>query len=649
MKFIPYTDIKNKKTITLFFFITVLFYGITLKNKYALDDDYVTATNFPVKGQAYTPNNKLIKDGFSSIPFIWVSHYAHDNEGAFDYRPVVTTTFAIEYGIFGQQPFISHLINILLYFFTIWLFYCCLLKIFKQHELQKQIAFITALLFLIHPIHTEVVASLKSRDEILAFLFSLLFLNQFLIWEETKNIKHIFLAILFIFLGYFSKQTSILFFAVIPLVFFFYKKIDFKKIILLVIIFGTLFACFQLFIKYIITEKEVRNFYHFENPLFTEKVNFIDKIFIALKTLGFYIKMLIFPYHLKFYYGVNTFDFVKKINVYFFLALFSLASGIMYYIKSKNKDFLFSLLLFIGFSFPFLNFITPVAGILGERLTYFSSAAFTLLIATVIAPFFRNFELNTLSDAFNKKTIYITGITFICLIYVNSRNAKWYNKLTLFENDIPYLKESAKANSLLGNEYFEMLRTPNKKYSDQVLIQKCLNHYNIAVSNDSSFFSAYNNAGVVYYSYLNDVASAKKYFTLAIRHRPIYPQAYENLGNCYKSEKNITEAAKCYTKAIVISQKEPTTFIMFASLYFENKQYEKCLKVIKIAYSVFPNNYELTAQEANCLLMMGRLKEAIAKYEKAYQIFPNTDLAKYIATQSLKQGDTTLFKKYNNL
>ena len=124
---------KNKTTYTLFLVLTFLFYGNSLKNKYSLDDDYITVTNLPVKGQKFTPNNNLIKDGFKSIPKIWVSRYAHDAEAAFDYRPVVTTSFAIEYAIFGQNPFISHLINIILYFIIICILFDVLLILFENH------------------------------------------------------------------------------------------------------------------------------------------------------------------------------------------------------------------------------------------------------------------------------------------------------------------------------------------------------------------------------------------------------------------------------------------------------------------------------------------------------------------------------------
>ena len=119
---------EHKNIFYAFLILVFIIYGNTLKNKYALDDEYITVTNFPVKGKEkeYIPNHTLVSKGISAIPKIWQSRYAHDSEGAFDYRPVAATTFAIEYSIFGQNPFVSHLINLLLYFICVWLVYCVL-------------------------------------------------------------------------------------------------------------------------------------------------------------------------------------------------------------------------------------------------------------------------------------------------------------------------------------------------------------------------------------------------------------------------------------------------------------------------------------------------------------------------------------------
>ena len=104
-------------------------------------------TNFPIKGKEYVPNHALVSKGFSGIIKIWKSRYAHDSEGSFDYRPFTTTTFAIEYAIFGQNPFVSHLINLLLYFACTWLVFCVFLKLLNPHEYGFSVSFLCALIF----------------------------------------------------------------------------------------------------------------------------------------------------------------------------------------------------------------------------------------------------------------------------------------------------------------------------------------------------------------------------------------------------------------------------------------------------------------------------------------------------------------------
>lgn len=641
--------LKNKRIYVLFLVLIFLFYGNSLKNKYSLDDDYITVTNFPVKGQPYTPNNKLIKDGFKSIPKIWLSRYAHDSESSFDYRPVVTTSFAIEYAVFGQNPFISHLINILLYFAVIVLLFEVLNILFQNDKDKTIIAFITSLLFLIHPLHTEVVDSLKCRDELLATLFSLIALKHAFSFVSKPNFKDGILITLFLFLAFFSKLSAVLIMTAIPLMLFFYKKSLYKKTILITLGLFVLYHLFQRFMTLMPEEELVRVFYRFENPLFTENFSFLDKLFIGIKTFGFYIQMLLFPYPLRFYYGSNMFDFSNSINGYFIVAIVFVSLCFFYFWKTKNKDFLFAFILLGLLMFPFLNIFTPVAGILGERLMFIPSIAFCILLAIVIKPLFRNFNYTNPSQFISKPLSYLSIIILIAMVYTINRNTNWYNKLSLFESDIPHLTKSSKANSLIANEYFEMIRDQNFKENPQILIQKCIQHYSRAVTNDSSFFSAYNNAGVIYYSYLKDYTRAKRLFTLGIRHKPLYSQAYENLGNCYKQEKNVAKAFECYKKSILIKPKEISSYLSCVNLFFDAKEYDKCLKFLKIAQSIFPNNYELIVQEANCYLMQENIPKAIINFEIAYKIFPNKNLAKYISTQALKIGDKDLSEKYNNL
>src|ERR1035437_9544609 len=129
-------------------------YGNTIPNHYSMDDELVTNTN------------KRVEGGIKAIPGIWTSLYS-EGKLKYEYRPVVKTVFAIEYQIFGDNPHVSHFINILIYIFTCLLLFNLLKKLLK--DFNPVFPFIAVLLFIAHPIHTEVVASLKNRDEMLSF------------------------------------------------------------------------------------------------------------------------------------------------------------------------------------------------------------------------------------------------------------------------------------------------------------------------------------------------------------------------------------------------------------------------------------------------------------------------------------------------
>lgn len=644
-----YNNIKQYKKIILFLSACcILLYANSLRNKYALDDEYITVTNFKVPGQNYIPNNSNVAKGFGGILKIWKSRYAHDSEGSFDYRPVTSTSFAIEYQFFGQSPLMSHVINLVLYILTVLSIFSILITLLKDNPNNLTIAFFTSFLFLLLPLHTEVVDNIKCRDELFAFLFSLIALWYAIKYMDTQKMKYLFFVFLFLLLGFFSKKTAVLFVAVIPLSLFFFRKLKIKTGAIFVLVFVILNVVFRLIKSKTITESTVRNFYHFENPLFTIKASFFIKIIIAFKTFGFYILSLVFPYPLRCYYGVSVFDVSADVNIYLFIGIAFLITSIYYSYKTKNKLFIFSLLLFCGCIFPFLNFMTPVAGIVGERLAYMASFGFCLMLIALLESYLPSVNEFKLSVFTSKPLVYSLPIIAISFFYVLSRNTNWKDKVILFEHDAQYSKNSAKLNNMLANEYFEMLRSPNKKYSDQVLIQKSLTHYNLAMTADSSLYTAFNNAGVVSFSYLNDVELAKKYFILAINHKEKYAQAYENLGNCYMRSNDTKTSIPLYLKAISFNQKQYTSYISLIKLLFQNREYDKCLKVCNISSQVFPFDYEITAQTANSYLLKGDTLGAMPHFEEAYRINPNKQLATYIAKKYAELKNSTKYQEYNN-
>ncbi len=639
---------KHKKIFLIFFVLTFLLYGNSLKNKYALDDEYITVTNTRVKGQNYVPNNTLVAQGFKGIGKIWKSRYAHDTESSFDYRPVTSSSFAIEYGIFGQNAFMNHFINLLLYAITGCVLFCVLLRLLDAYENKEIIALLATLIFLIIPIHSEVINNIKCRDEIFAFLFPLISLWYCLKAYDKPNIKNIILILLFFILGYYSKRTALIFIGIIPMAFIFFRKINLKTTLAAVGITSVAFLINVVIRNRLLSEKAIRKVYHFENPMFTEHFNLFEKLMAGIKTLGFYIKFSFIPYPFRNYYGTGVVSISTKPDIFFFIALISLIAGAWFFYKTKNKIFLFGLLLFLGGIMPFANMIKPVAGVVGERLAYNASFGFSIMLSVLAITFFKFPEGILLKNSLKKPIVYFMPVVFMYAILIWNRNPNWMNKTTLFEHDIPYLDKSAKANSMLANEYFDAFRSGQHKYTPEVIFQKAINHYGVAIRNDSSFFSAYNNAGVIYYSYLHELNNAKRFFNLAIRHRPNYSQAYENLGNCYKEENNFDAAFKYYKKAIELNPKQYSAYLVCIKMFYDTKQYQKSIAINKIASKYFPNDYTFIGQQADCFFMLGKKQKALEAYEEAYNLNPNTELAKYLERKYSELGNAEKAKFYRN-
>lgn len=82
---------------------------------------------------------------------------------------------------------------------------------------QQDLAFLAGLLFTMHPIHSEAIANVKSRDEIFSLIFvSLTFLYSFK-YMETKKLVDIILAAVMFLLALLSKEYAIMLLILVPL------------------------------------------------------------------------------------------------------------------------------------------------------------------------------------------------------------------------------------------------------------------------------------------------------------------------------------------------------------------------------------------------------------------------------------------------
>jgi hypothetical protein len=121
--------------------------------------------------------------------------------------------------------FMRHFTNIWTFALGCMLLYLVFARYFFREN--QDLAFLAALLFTMHPMHTEAIANVKSRDEIFSLIFiSLTFLYVF--WfNETKKNKHLFWACAMFFLALLSKEYAVMLLFLIPLAIYTFTKNDF--------------------------------------------------------------------------------------------------------------------------------------------------------------------------------------------------------------------------------------------------------------------------------------------------------------------------------------------------------------------------------------------------------------------------------------
>ncbi|MBS1619271.1 MAG: tetratricopeptide repeat protein [Bacteroidetes bacterium] len=191
--------------------LSLMLYGNAVNNGYNLDDELVTR------------HHRLTSQGIAAIPEIFTSSYYQDNMGySYEYRPIVLATFALEHQIFGESPAVSHFINVILYAL------CCLILL-KTLELlfagySSLFAFLVTLIFVAHPAHTEVVCSIKNRDEILAMIFGLGALYYSIRTSERRAYLYYPLIALLFTCALMSKATIVTFVLIIPMCIIFFRN-----------------------------------------------------------------------------------------------------------------------------------------------------------------------------------------------------------------------------------------------------------------------------------------------------------------------------------------------------------------------------------------------------------------------------------------
>ena len=610
---------KNTLIFIIFAVFGFILYGNSIPNDYALDDIYVVT------------ENKFTKQGIEGIGNLLSQHffagYFGDKEvmlAGGRYRPLSMVTLALEYEFFGKNPQVSHFFNVILYILTAFLLYRILKALFlpdKKIPWLFHIPFVTTMLFMAHPIHTEVVANIKGRDEIMAFLGSLLTLWYILKFIDNEKILYLVYAFVCFFLALMSKEIAATFVFIIPLVLFFFRKPAFKKYLLVL----TPLAAATLLI-FVIRQavfaglKSVPSQELLDNPFI--QATLAQKYATIMYTLGLYLKLLFIPHPLTWDYypyhiplvGFSDLRTIIPIFIYLMLAVVAI-------IFLKKRSILsFVIIGFVVSLAPVSNIFFPVGTFMAERFLYLPSLFFCLLLAWAVA-----IKLPTiLKQAKQFQTVSGSLVLIVLVLFsirVIARNKDWKDDRTLYTHDVEISVNSARGNDIAGEWYAWMANQPDYASQRQECFEKAVYHLRRAVEIHPKYQNAMFQLGNLMYDYKKDIDSTFYFYTRVLELDSNEKSVLRNTGLLLPS---ITDTAKKSKICRRLYELNPNNFdiVYNLALTYGFTNLSEAVPLMLKAYALQPQKAEVMKFLGSAYYMQKDYQQSARYFEEAVQLLP---------------------------
>jgi tetratricopeptide (TPR) repeat protein len=445
-----------------------------------------------------------------------------------NYHPLTMLSYCWEYNKSKLNPkpyhvhnLILHLLNTLLVLYFIWLL-----------TQQQWVAFITALLFAIHPMHVESVAWVSERKDVLYSFFYLAALCTYILYQQKEKQKTLLYSLTFVLfcLGVLSKAMTVtLPIAFIAIDYFLDKKFTTKTImeklpfIIVSFIFGYIAVEAQKSANYISTA--------------IAEHRLLDRILFISYEVMMYLWKLILPTNLSCFYDYP----VKQNGMYsiaFYIApiLMLVLTFLVYKSMRFGKDIMFGCIFFL-ITIVLVLQILPVGGaIISDRYSYLPYIGIFFIVARWI-----NNLIENKTKSFSKFKIpsiaVLTIFSMMCCYFSFQRTKVWKNTISLWTDAIEKFDGSAQSFNARGDGYSYI-----KQYDNAII------DLSRAVELKHDYPDAYYNRGRAYF-YLGKYNEAIQDYTSAIQYNPSLSVAYYNRSGTFFTTQNFPAALKDALKA----------------------------------------------------------------------------------------------------
>jgi tetratricopeptide (TPR) repeat protein len=583
--------------------LAALSYGNSLDNELIYGDKHLIV------------NNALIKD-LKNVSQLLVSDWWAGTDQPLQhkrYRPLVTTTFALNHAVGGNEPFGYHLVNVFLHLGVCWLLYLLALEL----GLTFGGSLASASLFAVHPLHTEAVVQASNRTELMMAMGVLAS-----IWLYARSRRALSLAAYG--LAMLSKEQGIMVPILLAAFDMAQRRVPWSDSSRLKSVLGMTnrYGPYAgLALAYLVARASIVG--GVQPPAYPFLLNPLEHVqgsvwfFSVLKCAGHYLWIWLWPATLRADYSFDTIPLAVSMwdpGVMWGILAWGGLIGLAAWSFRRDRRITFCVGLTALAFLPVSNLLIPIGTPVAERLFYLPSAGLCLLVGLGLSRLTVHEGIESpwkAATVWPAKAVYIL-VPLLCLVLVGrtvARNHDWTTEPQLFRSMVRDAPRNAKAHTYLGD-----LLVNSDKPGDW---DEALREYQTAMGLYPEYFAVSNilasHLGLLYLK-LGRIDDAIAALQQAVQISPAWSDAHYLLGRAYALRGNSQDAVDAFQHSLALRD-EPEVRTTYSRFLIEQGRFSEGLMEAELVMRVNPDLVTALYNRALALDGLKRHSEAIAAYQ----------------------------------
>jgi cytochrome c-type biogenesis protein CcmH/NrfG len=558
--------------------------------------------------------NPLIRNSSATpIADAFLQDFGHTSSRSVGYyRPLVTLSYYADYRIFKGNPLGFHFVNITLNTLT------CVAAFFFVWQLFGSVlfAFVAVLLFAVHPVHTEAVAWVSGRTDVLATFWSMVSLTFYVLARRRSSIGLLACSLLALMLGLLSKELAVVVPFVIVLLEFTPMREGLRSSMRsqrrrkrCLGRWGAVATSFGVLAIYLVLRHHAIGTLTSTYPAATTGVG--ARVALVFSIFGAYVYKALVPFNLSAEFDAHIPRSFADAYVLGGLAAAVGLSCIIWRLRRRAEAVLGVAFFALGI-LPVLN-VVPIGEVSAERFLYFPSFGIALILGRIFVAALRAKYTGLRDDGVvhpgSAWSGSASGILVLVLGVVVAgsavrtviRNADWKNGEALFTKTVAQEPSNARAFASLGAEAERR----------------------------------------------GDIGAAVGAYRRALELRPDYAIVLSSLAGIHVRRGEYEAALGLIQKAIASDPTDPELLSNLGSIYFETGRYQEAARVFEKAIEIDPGELRAHFNLGLTLVTAGDSAVAREHFEKAATGGPDFNMALYyLALIEKAAGDRTRAASY---